>query len=238
GLTTAATIAGTLFYLSRYPACYTRLADEIRTAFSSAGEIQQGPRLTGCKYLRACIEESLRCSPPILTIFWRQLDPADNSSEPFIVDGHVIPRGTQVGVSVYSLFHNEAIFADPFVYRPERWLEPIDDIESAEEKAARQAMRMAHIPFVTGDRVCPGKAMAWMEITITIARIFWYFDFKKASGKLGNIGEILHPRPDGQGFIPEYKTKDCFAAGHEGPYMTFRKRGDFTKELNEALLKN
>lgn len=234
GLTSAATIAGTFFYLSRYPECYARLASEIRTTFSTGDEIQQGPKLASCKYLRACIEESLRCSPPVLTILWRQLDPADNSDKPFMVDGHVIPRGTQVGVSLYSLFHNEAIYPDPFVYQPERWLEPEDKI-SEDEKAARQVMRMAHIPFATGDRVCPGRAMAWIEMSITIARTFWYFDFQKAPGKLGDVGEILHPRPDGRGFIPDYETEDYFAAGHHGPYLTFSKRGSFTKELEEAL---
>ncbi|EFY84287.1 hypothetical protein MAC_09671 [Metarhizium acridum CQMa 102] len=229
GLTTAATIASTFFYLSRYPESYARVAREVRTTFSLADEIQQGPKLTGCKYLRACIEESLRCSPPVLSILWRQLDPADTSGKPFIVDGHVIPRGTQVGASLYALFHNDRIFPDPFVYRPERWLEPANGAKNDDLKAARRTMRMAHIPFAAGDRACPGKAMAWIEITMTIARTLWCFDFEKAPGKLGRVGEILHTKPDGQGFVPEHKIEDWFTAVHNGPYLTFRKHDRLPK---------
>lgn len=96
-------------------------------------------------------------------------------------------------------------------------------------------MRLAHIPFATGDRACPGKAMAWMEIMITIARTFWYFDFEKAPGKPGGVGELLHPAPDGQSLIPEHEAEDWFAAVHDGPYLAFRRRGHFIDELEEAM---
>lgn len=99
-------------------------------------------------------------------------------------------------------------------------------------------MRIAHIPFAAGDRACPGKPMAWIEITIAIARTFWFFNFEKAPGKLGGVGEVLHIRPDGQGIIPEHKIEDWFTAVHDGPYLTFSKRGHFIKELEATFLEN
>ncbi|CRG92277.1 Trichodiene oxygenase [Talaromyces islandicus] len=229
GLTTAATIAGTLFYLSRYPACYRRAAREVRDAFSSADEIVPGPKLAECSYLRACIDETLRMSPPITTIFWRQLDPLDTTGEPFIVDGHVIPPGTQVAISIYALSHNEEIYPNPWVYRPERFLEHHGDGD--ELKAAREAVRMAHIPFVTGDRTCPGKTMAWIEMSMALARLFWYFDFEAAPGELGQVGQIMRPGPDGKPTAPEYRTEDWYAAEHEGPYLVFRQRDNLADDL-------
>jgi cytochrome P450 len=99
-------MAATLFYIARHRECYERLATEIRSMFTSGSEIS-GPKLAGCHYLRACIDEALRMSPPIPGTLWRQLAPEVDKSAQFVVDGHVIPRDTFVGVSVYSLHHNE-----------------------------------------------------------------------------------------------------------------------------------
>lgn len=231
--TTAAAMSSTVFYLSRYPECYSRLATEIRTTFSSAEEITQGPKLSGCVYLRACIEESMRCSPTISTILWRQLDPKDDSGKPFVVDGHVIEKGTQVGVNLYSLFHNEDIFPDPWTFEPERWLElKKEEKETPEEKEKRAVMRRTLISFGLGDRNCPGRALAWLEMSVAIARLFWYFEFENAPGEAGKLGEVLHPKKDGNGFYVEYKTLDAFAVIHDGPNLVFRPReGGYIKEL-------
>lgn len=68
GDTTATALSALFFYLSRNPEAYGKLADEIRTTFSSHSEIHGGPKLAGCRYLRACIEEALRMSPSVSSI--------------------------------------------------------------------------------------------------------------------------------------------------------------------------
>ncbi|KAG6353747.1 hypothetical protein INS49_005456 [Diaporthe citri] len=112
------------FYLSRNPEIYEKLAKEVRSTFSSDVDIRGGSKLAGCRYLRACIDEALRMSPPVPGTPWRELY-LNERDRPLIIDGHVVPPGTQVGVCFYSLHHNEKYFADPFTYRPERWL--VDD---------------------------------------------------------------------------------------------------------------
>ncbi|KAK8127179.1 Isotrichodermin C-15 hydroxylase [Apiospora sp. TS-2023a] len=84
-------MAAAFFYLSRNPSCYTRLAEEIRTTFSSGKDIREGPRLASCRYLRACIDEALRMSPPAPANLWRQQVAED--WEPLVIDGCFIPRG-------------------------------------------------------------------------------------------------------------------------------------------------
>lgn len=61
GDTTAAALAAFFFYISRKTnaEAYKKLAEEIRHSFSSAAEIQSGPKLAGCHYLRACIDEAM-----------------------------------------------------------------------------------------------------------------------------------------------------------------------------------
>lgn len=46
-------------------------------------------------------------SPPIAGTLWREQASDDEESTPLIVDGHIIPKGTYVGVNTYSLHHNE-----------------------------------------------------------------------------------------------------------------------------------
>lgn len=242
--TTAAAMSACFFYLSRNPACYDALATEIRRIFKSADEIHAGPQLKSCKYLRACIDETLRMSPPSLTSLWREQDANDDSREPFIVDGHVIPRGTQVGVSLYSLLHNEEYFPDSFSFKPERWLDDLPDSSSittttaaagvaadTEENTARANMRKAFVPFLIGDRSCAGKAMAYMEASLTLARTLWFFDFEVAPGKAGEVGGGKVGGTDGRGRPGEYQLEDIFVAAHQGPNLIFRERGDFCKAL-------
>lgn len=61
GDTTAAAVGALFFYLSRETniEAYKKLASEVRTTFSSADEIHSGPKLSGCHYLRACIDEAM-----------------------------------------------------------------------------------------------------------------------------------------------------------------------------------
>jgi len=141
------------------------------------------------------------------------------------VDGQVIPRGTAVGVSLYSLLHNPDYFPEPFAFRPERWLGPEDD--------ARTKMRRAFAPFALGDRGCAGKAMTYLEASLTVAKTLWYFDFETAPGELGRVGGGTPGRTDGREKVDEYQLYDIFTADHDGPNLVFKPRGDLWKKLEE-----
>ncbi|KAI1101332.1 cytochrome P450 [Jackrogersella minutella] len=221
GDTSATALSATLFYLSRDPTCYAKLAAEIRTTFQSADEIC-GTKLASCQYLRACIDESLRMSPPSPATHWRNLAPEEEGGKPFIVDGHVIPKGTKVGVNVYSLHHNEKYYPDPFTYNPDRWLVTGDSDEGA---AARKAMYEAFAAFSVGPRGCAGKPTAYLELSLAIAKTLWYFDFETAPGKLGDIG---------MGQKGEFHLYDVFTSTHDGPYLVFKARDTFAKDFGQT----
>ncbi|KAI8282818.1 isoamyl alcohol oxidase [Colletotrichum sp. SAR11_57] len=63
--TSSTTLAATLFYLSGNARAYARLCHEIRSTFDSVEDIRIGAKLSSCNYLRACIDEALRMSPPV-----------------------------------------------------------------------------------------------------------------------------------------------------------------------------
>ncbi|KAI0414288.1 cytochrome P450 [Xylaria grammica] len=220
GDTASTAVAGLFFYLSRNPKIYKKLAEEIRSNFSKGSEIQ-GPRLARCQYLRACIDETLRMSPPVSGTPWRELRSGEDG--PLIVDGHVIPRGTQVGVSIYSLHRNENYFSDPDVYLPERWL--------VEDEAVRSKMNSAFAAFSSGSRGCAGKAMAYLEVSLVVAKTLWYFDFDKAPGRMGWLGGGSPRNVGRRGKVDEFQLYDTFSSTHEGPNLVFRPRGDHWKEI-------
>lgn len=220
-------MSAVLFYLSRHPEIYDRLASEIRTTFSSGREIHGGPQLTSCKYLRAVINETLRMSPSSIGTLWRQQDLTlpEQVGKPFIVDGHVVPPGTMVGLSPYSLLHNEKYFPEPFVFRPERHLK-------GEEGSEGNDMR-AFAPFAVGSRSCGGRAVAYLESSLAVAKILWYFDFERAPGDEGALGEGGLGVGKGRERKNEFQVYDVVTAEHKGPNLVFKPRGQYWKELTE-----
>ncbi|KAI1762950.1 cytochrome P450 [Hypoxylon sp. FL1150] len=214
GDTVSTALSAMFFYLSRNEDCYRRLASEIRSGFTDATDIC-GSRLSGCRYLRACIDETLRMSPPLPGTLWREeVTGGKIGQDPLIVDGHVVPPGTQIGVNIYALHHNEEYFPDPFKFYPERWL--------TDEPG--QADRKAFAPFSVGSRSCAGKAMAYLEMSLVVAKTLWHFDFEKAPGRLGKIGSIRPPGAYKWEGEDVYLLRDIFVSAHDGPYLVFKPK--------------
>ncbi|KAI1329197.1 cytochrome P450 [Xylariaceae sp. FL0255] len=193
-------VAATFFCLAHNPSCYQKVAREIRASFQVGSEICSS-KLASCRYLRACIDESLRLSPPIPGTLWRQQASDDTGPSLFTVDGHVIPRGT------YDYF------PDPFRYDPERWLA---------DKGMNTSKLEPFAPFSTGSRGCPGKAMAYMELSLVLAKSLWYFDFQPAPGSLGQVG-------CGKG--GEFRLYDVYISTHDGPWLNFTPRKGFSEDF-------
>ncbi|KAI0894047.1 cytochrome P450 [Annulohypoxylon nitens] len=222
GDTVATAMAALFFYLSRNQGCYDKLSREIRSTFKTSSGIRKGPLLSGCLYLRACIDEALRMSPPIGGTPWRQLADGEDD-KPFIIDGHVIPQGTHVGVNAYSIHHNEDYFPEPFTFKPERWMP--DSKSTINEDDSSLTNIRAFAPFSLGTRACPGKAMAYFEASLVMAKTLWYFDFQMCSGSLRDVGS-------GRGeYSGEYRLYDMLTSRHDGPYLNFKPRDEHWKEL-------
>ncbi|KAI1171060.1 cytochrome P450 [Nemania sp. FL0916] len=215
GDTISTALSALFFYLSRSTQSYQRLAAEIRSSFATGDEIK-GSQLANCRYLRACIDETLRMSPPLPGTLWREeMSKGHDNTQALVIDGHAVPPGTQVGVNLYALHHNEQYFTDPFKFYPERWL----------PECSNMANRKAFAPFLVGPRSCAGKVMAYLEASLVIAKTLWYFDFEVAPGKLGDIGSS---KPPGTRHITaesqEYRLQDIVVSSHQGPYLQFHLR--------------
>ncbi|KAI0011597.1 cytochrome P450 [Xylariaceae sp. FL0662B] len=228
GSTTISTwLSAVFFYLSQNQRCYERLRQEIRSAFRDGREIRSGQRLANCGYLRACLDEALRMTPPIPGTLWReQTAETKTKAENLLIDGHLIPPGTQIGVNIYSIHRNPDCFPEPFVFKPERFM--------ADDTAPRKASRDGFTPFSLGSRACIGKSMAYQEASLVVAKVIWYFDFDTA--KEGGESGKLRPCEPGceRGGIGEFLIHDLFGATHNGPFLKFRHREDL-EDVIEGL---
>jgi cytochrome P450 len=202
------------FYLSQNPDSYEKLIREIRSRFSSLSEIQTGPQLAQCHYLRACIDESMRMSPPISSTLWGEV-----RSGGIVIDGEYIPEGVDVGVSLYALHHNERISPDSYKFMPDCWIE-----SDQNNKEVIERIRQSFSVFSIGTRACAGKTMAYTEISDTIARTLWSLDMKRAEGALGRLGGGVQYGWAGRNREGEFQLEDHITCCHDGPYLQFRLR--------------
>ena len=83
-------LAGALFYLLKYPYALKRLQAEIDETFSSVEDIRMN-KMSNCKYLKACVDESLRLAPPGPGMPPRTILPGG-----MIIDGEYYPEGVSL----------------------------------------------------------------------------------------------------------------------------------------------
>lgn len=155
-------------------------------------------------------------TPPITGTLWREV-----CAGGIVLDNEYIPAGCDVGVSLYAVHHNEAIYPEPWVFKPERWLPG----EASSPEALKQA-RHAFNPFSIGSRACAARNMAYMELTDTLASTVWHLDFRRAEGALGGIGGGVAGAKNGRHREGEFQLEEYLTSHHEGPYLQFRRRKD------------
>ncbi|KAK7184478.1 cytochrome P450 [Paraphaeosphaeria sporulosa] len=223
--TTSTGLTALFFYLSRYPECYDKVAREVRSTFRSGHEIHCGlnSKMPQCVYLRACIDEAMRMTPPAGGVLWREVS---KGSGGIVIDGHYVPEGCDVGASIYCVQHNEEYFPDSFSFCPDRWI-----VSEGNPKEKIELARQAFVPFSLGPRGCPGKTMAYMELSTAMAKALWYFDFEAADGDLGVVGAGKLGGPPGRQRPNEFQLIDHLTSTHDGPYIKYKLREDVSELL-------
>ena len=207
-------MAATLFYLVRSPHALAKVTAEVRSKFDSVEDIHQGPQLTSCTYLRACIDEAMRLSPSVGGLLPREV-----LAGGITVDGEKIPAGTVIGTPHYTIHHNSAYYPEPFTYKPERWM--ADGAEVRDEDVA--VAQSAFCPFSIGPRGCIGKGLAYIEMTITLARVLYLYDVRRAQG-VTDPSEGQSGAEWGRHRPSEFQLVDTFTSLKNGPMVEFRKR--------------
>ena len=79
-----------------------------------------------------------------------------------VLNGHKIPAGTTVFISIHNAMHNEKVWIDPHVFKPERFLD-------SEGKYISKPNPF-FLPFSDGRRSCPGNKLAFNNLFLIVSR--------------------------------------------------------------------
>ncbi len=162
--TTATSLVWTMYLLARHPEIQENAARSVIAALGNrAPTAADVPRLVEVDLV---LKEAMRLYPAVYLT-------AREAAEDVVIDGWTIPRGSQIHLLPYAMYHDPRWYDNPEEFRPARFApENVDRIPAG-----------AYIPFGAGPRVCIGKSMAMIEATLVIASILQRYHLSLAAGQ-------------------------------------------------------
>ena len=224
--TPSTALVGTFFFLANYPKVLAELTQVVRSTFSHLEEIRSDNFMTAeCqpayKLVKACLDEAMRMAPPVPTTLPRQVLKGGVT-----VAGRHFPEGIDIATPSFTLHMNEDYYPDPFTYNPHRFLQDKTQSTEAYERALS-----AFAPFSIGPRSCIGRGLAYIELTLALARTVWIYDFVYVGGgretRLDNIKLVEQLGGGKQPIMYSIDDHHTAFASRDGPNIKFICRSDF-----------
>lgn len=147
--TTATTLAYALWALGNHPDIQRKAAAEV----AGLGSAELAPdAMSRLPYIVQVLHEALRLCPP------GALN-GRTAVRDMVIDGYRVQAGSVVGVGVYALHRDPALWERPEEFDPDRF--------SPENSVGRN--RWQYLPFGGGPRKCVGDHFAMLEATLALA---------------------------------------------------------------------
>ncbi|KAK7024693.1 cytochrome P450 [Favolaschia claudopus] len=185
--------------------------DKLREEIIQMKELMGYDELVGLPYLDAVVRETLRLYPPVTGMTRTSTHPHTLPlSQPTIgVDGRpmdaiLIPRGTEIYISIVGVNRNEAVWGpDAREFRPERWrsngqAEGANDVRTA-------GVYGNMMTFAGGGRGCIGFKFVPLQLKVVISVLLRRYKFSvvddidRIEWKMGSPAE---PKVDGCSALP------------------------------------
>jgi len=197
--TTAFTLVSAVWHICHDRAVKRKLADALKQAFPEKQREGEYPALLDLEsipYLVACVKEGLRVAVAVPGRLPRVV-PGGVAFEPLVVDGKVVPPGSIVGMSAYTMHTSESLWGENAQdFEPERWLG--GDAKGLDENL---------VTFSKGARNCAGQTLAQAEVILALFMLFRNFEIElDAASEKGIV------------------TKDNFTQTVEEPGLLLRVR--------------
>ncbi|GFR67080.1 cytochrome P450 2D10 [Elysia marginata] len=180
--TTSTTINWCVLFCLHHPEVQEKVFNEINTHVGTARALNKSD-IPNLHYLSAVIRETQRLSgvAPLLPRL---------VTENFEVQGYLIPKDSQLMLNLNSALQDEETWKDADKFYPERFLDENGHIIKRNE----------FIPFGLGRRICPGEALARVELALFLASMFQRFRFEPEDPSelptlKGVIALTLTPKP-------------------------------------------
>jgi cytochrome P450 len=121
------------------------------------------------------LKEAMRLFPPIPLHFREAIKEID------LRNGHIIPAGTNIFVSVYNVHRDPRHFPDPEKFDPERF--------SPQNSLGRHPY--AYTPFGIGRRMCVGHVFAIMEAKTILSTVLRRYRATEIEGGIKGLEKTL-----------------------------------------------
>lgn len=159
--TTSSSLTWIVWRILRNRRIYQDLMAELSSSLSDLPQTEVPPHaaLEHLPYFNAVIKEGLRIDTAVPGSTPRYVPPRGSTINHRYLPGHTI-----VSAQAYSCHRDPIAFPNPNDFVPERWMH-----ETAK-------MKRLYIPFgAEGPRKCIGIHLAWMELRVGLAALFWRF---------------------------------------------------------------
>ncbi|KAJ2450402.1 hypothetical protein EV183_004319 [Coemansia sp. RSA 2336] len=199
--TTSTALSWTIHLLLLYPQHLRQATEQVRKNFDAAHLISYEEARKHVPFLEACILESLRLCP-VSTNLPRVVPPGG-----VVLQGHFIPEGYTVTACTAAANQNPDKWPDPQRFDPARF-------ERSNPRA--EANRRNLMTLSSGVRVCPGRFLVMLEMTVTLANILNRYDLAlPADARYGPSNLDAHglprimPRTNLVAMVPKHPRRDC-----------------------------
>lgn len=149
--TSSASLSWIFYYLARYTRIFKRVREEVDREIGM--EEVNSDNIRKLKFTKNVIKESLRMSPVIPMV-------DRTNAEDCEIDGVLIPKGSYLGIFLWSVMHDTRYWDEPYTFDPDRFSRP-----------QKKKHDFSNIPFSAGERNCIGSKFAEQEILIAVAMI-------------------------------------------------------------------
>lgn len=155
--TTTSGMSWTLYLLAKHPEHQQKVREEVREVLAGREWLEYDD-LANLKYTQWCIKEAMRLYPPVFNVY-------RVASKDIEVDGHTLPKGTKIGVFIFTIHRHPDLWERPNEFDPLRFRP--DNVEGRHP--------YAYLPFAAGPRNCIGQNFAMNEMRVVIATIINMF---------------------------------------------------------------
>lgn len=154
-----------ILLMCHYPEVQSRVHTEIDDVIGS-GATPSSQHRSKMPYTEAVIMEMLRyVSQTPLAI-------PHKCNKDVILDGYLIEKDSGIFPNIWGIHHDEKIWTDPWVFRPERFITENGQLLPKDHK-----LRKTLIPFSVGKRRCPGEDFAISRLLLLLTSMIQRLQF-------------------------------------------------------------
>ncbi|KAJ4952667.1 hypothetical protein NE237_029499 [Protea cynaroides] len=133
-------------------------------------------------YLQSVIKDTLRIHPPGPLLSWARLSTSDVQ----LSNNMLIPAHTTAMVNMWAITYDPMVWEDPLVFKPERFMEKVGG-----ENVDVRGNDLRQAPFGAGSRVCPGKNLGMVTVSLWVANLVQHFYWVPNPEKPVDFSEVL-----------------------------------------------